>query len=189
MKTSPLRDAWAEARARASSLVGLAGFGVAELRDGDGRLVLAVPFANKITDVGDTYYAVAGIRTSAAAGAPSVYPTGMKLGTGTTAINKAAGTGMALAAYITGSKALWDSSYPQTSALGVNLGTNAIYKVTWPAGTATNGAISEVVIVNDAATDATSTAANTYSRALIGPINKTGTDALAITWNHLFLGA
>jgi hypothetical protein len=189
MNTSELTDAWADAWARATSLVGLVGYGVAELIDGDGRLVLAAPFANRITDVGDTYYAVAGVRTPVGAGAPSPFPNGMKLGTGTTAINKAAGTGMALAAYLTNSKALWDTSYPTTSVLGPNQGTNAIYKCTWAAGTATNGAISEAVIVADAGTDATSTAANTFARALIGPINKTGTDQLVLTWNHTFLGA
>ena len=54
---------------------------------------------------------------------------------------------------------------------------------------ATNGAITEVVIVNDQATNATSSAANTYSRALITSVNKGASDTLAITWNHTFLGA
>jgi hypothetical protein len=182
------RDAWREARFFASSLVGLVGYGVVEVFDDDGRLKIAVPFANKITDVGDNYYATAGIRTPAAAGAPSPFPNGMKLGTGTTAVAKN-GAGAALVTYLGNSKALWDSSYPQAVSLGAGLGVNAVYKCSWAPGTATNSAISEAVMVADAGTDATSSVANTFARALIGPINKTATDLVQLTWNHTFLGA
>jgi hypothetical protein len=112
----------------------------------------------------------------------------MKLGTGTTTVAKSS-TGAALATYLTASNAAFDSSYPQTANLGGGLGVNAVYKTTWAAGTATSSTINEVVICNDSATNATSTAANTYSRAVITTVNKTSSDSLAVTWNHKALGA
>jgi hypothetical protein len=112
----------------------------------------------------------------------------MKLGSGGTAVAKS-GAGGALVTYITASNVAFDSSYPQTANLGGGLGVNSVYKTTWAAGTATNSAITEVAIVNDQATNATSTAANTYSRALITSVNKTASDSLAITWNWKALGA
>ena len=65
---------------------------------------------------------------------------------------------------------------------------NAVYKTTWAAGTATNSAITEAVIVNDQATNATTTAANTIARVVFTAVNKTASDSLAITWNHKALG-
>jgi len=115
--------------------------------------------------------------------------TGMKLGTGATAAAKS-GAGGALVTYLSGSNVTFDATYPQTANLGAGLGVNAVYRCTWAAGVATNGAITEVVIVNDAATNATSTAGNTASRALFGSaINKTATDSLVVTWNWKALGA
>jgi hypothetical protein len=167
--------------------LGLVGFGVAHLLDGDGCTVQLVPFANTILDPGDVYVAAAMIRgiSPAVPGAPSSVPNGMKLGTGSTAVSKAGGTGTALTTYLAGSNAAFDATYPQTSGtLGVNLGANAIFKTTWAAGTpAGTNTITEVVIVNDQATNATSTAANTFSRAVITSVTKTATDSLAITWN------
>jgi hypothetical protein len=66
---------------------------------------------------------------------------------------------------------------------------NAVYKTTWGAGVATSSALTEVVIVNDAGTNATSTAANGISRSVFTLVNKGASDSLAITWNHKFLGA
>lgn len=168
--------------------VGIVGYGVAELKDGDGRTKLLVPFHNLITDAGDLY--VAGKIITAIAPASASAPTaanGMKLGSGATAVAKS-GAGGALVTYITASNVAFDSTYPQTANLGGGLGVNAVYKTTWPAGTATNAAITEVAIVNDQATNATTTAANTYSRALITSVNKTASDSLAITWNWKALG-
>ena len=65
----------------------------------------------------------------------------------------------------------------------------AVYKTTWGAGVATNSAITEAVIVNDQATNATTTAANTISRITFTAVNKGASDTLAITWSHKFLGA
>jgi hypothetical protein len=166
---------------------GMVGFGTAELFNGDGRRTMLIPFSNLITDAGDLYYAnkaIVGI-SPANASAPTA-ANGMKLGTGTTAVSK---TDAGLATYLTGSNAAFDASYPQTANLGTTLGVTAVYKVTWAAGTATSSTINEVVIVNDRATDADSSAANTYSRAVLTTVNKTGSDTLAVTWSHKFLGA
>jgi hypothetical protein len=168
---------------------GWVGFGVAHLVDGDGVTKQLVPFHNLITDAGDLY--IAGKVIAAIAPASPSAPTaanGMKLGSGSTAVAKS-GAGGALVTYISGSNVAFDATYPQTANLGAGLGVNAVYKTTWAAGVATNGAIVEVAIVNDQATNATSTAANTYSRALISSVNKTATDSLAVTYNWKSLGA
>jgi len=64
-----------------------------------------------------------------------------------------------------------------------------IYKTSWLAGDVTNADIEEVVLVNDAATDATTSEANTYARAVFTQVNKTAADSLAITWTQTLLGA
>jgi|SRR5215216_949826 len=143
---------------------------------------------NLITDAGDLYYAAKAI--AAIAPASPAAPTamsGMKLGTGTTAAAKS-GAGAALVTYITASNLAFDASFPVTQNLGAGLGVNGQYKTTWAAGVATNAAITEAVIVNDAATNATTTAANTSHRVVFTAINKTSTDSLVITWNAKFLG-
>jgi hypothetical protein len=143
---------------------------------------------NLITDAGDLYYAAKAI-TGIAPASPAA-PTamsGMKLGTGTTAAAKA-GAGAALVTYISGSNNLFDASFPVTQNLGAGLGVNGQYKTTWAAADVTNSAITEAVIVNDAATDATSSAANTSHRVVFTAINKTAADTLVITWNAKFLG-
>lgn len=190
------RDAWACALESAKGLAdggGIVGYGVAELIGPQGRAKLLVPFANLITDAGDLYYATkAVVSISPANGTAPTAVTGMKLGTSTTAAAKAS-TGGALVAYITGSNAVFDTTggpYPTVVNLGAGLGVNAVYKTTWAAGTATNATINEVVIVNDAGTNATTSVANTISRAVLSStVNKTASDTLAITWNHKFLGA
>lgn len=185
------RDAFKAALDAALALkpdgLGLVGYGVAELFDGDGTRIRLIPFHNLITDAGDLY--IAGkIITAIAPASPSA-PTaanGMKLGTASTAASK---TDAGLATYLSGSNVAFDSSYPQTANLGSTLGVNAVYKTTWPAGTATSSTINEVAIVNDQGTNADSTAANTYSRAVLTTVNKTASDSLAVTWNWKCLGA
>lgn len=172
------------------SLIGVRGYGVAEVLDAVGRLRQRVEFTNLITDAGDLYIAQKVITAISPANpsAPTAM-TGMKLGTGATAAAKS-GAGAALVTYLSGSNVTFDATYPQTQNLGAGLGVNAVYRCTWAAGVATNGAITEVVIVNDAATNATSTAGNTASRALFGSaINKTASDSLVVTWNWKALGA
>lgn len=169
--------------------VGLVGFGVAHLLDGDGRTKSLVPFANLVTTAGDEYYArkaIVGISPALPAAPTAV--NGMKLGTGTTAASKS-GAAAALVTYLAGSNVVFDATFPSAAAVGGDTGWNATYKTTWAAGVATNAAITEVAIVNDQATNATSAAAATISRAIIATVNKTAADSLAITWSHKFLGA
>jgi hypothetical protein len=182
-----LHSAYDAARALVTDRAGIVGYGIAELIDGDGRLKQLVPFHNLITDAGDLY--IAGKIIAAIAPASPSAPTaanGMKLGTASTAATK---TDAGMATYLTASNAAFDASYPQTANLGSTLGVNAVYKTTWAAGTATSSTINEVAIVNDQATNADSTAANTYSRAVLTTVNKTSSDSLAVTWNWKCLGA
>jgi hypothetical protein len=171
--------------------VGLVGYGIAEMFNGDGVRTLLVPFANLITDVGDVYYAQKGIVgiSPANATAPTAV-NGMKLGTGSTAVAKS-GAGAALVTYLSASNVVFDATFPSAATLGAGLGANMTYKTTWAAGVATTAsAITEVVIVNDQATNATTTAANTIARALLAGIaSKGASDTLAVTWNHKALGS
>lgn len=168
---------------------GVVGYGVVELRGPGGELKQVEPFANLITNNGDLYYAT---RAVAGIGTPNIaQPTlvsRMKLGTATTAVNKAAGTGIAIGTYISGSNIVFDTTHPAVNNLGTNLGVEAIYKTTWAAGVATNSAITEAVVTN-LATDAIGTAADVISRVVFTAVNKAAGDTLAITWTHKFLGA
>jgi hypothetical protein len=163
-----------------NSPVGLKGHLVCEWHDKDGNLIHRSEQDNLITAVGDQMYASRGAGLSS-----SATPTGMKLGTGTTAAAKT-GAGAALVTYLSGSNKAFDATFP-SAAGGV-----VTYKRTYAAGEATSASnITEVVIVTDAiATDATSTAANTASRALLAsPAPKAAGDTLTITWTHTALGS
>lgn len=191
-KPSVYRDAFEEALFMAKSLkddFGMVGFGVVVLSDGDGLIKEIEPFANMITTPGDQYYAQKGIVgiSPANATAPTAV-NGMKLGTGATAAAKS-GAGGALVTYKTASNIVFDATFPSAAAVGGDGGWNATYKTTWAAGVATDAALTEAVIVNDQATNATTTAANTISRTVFTAKNKTVDDSLAITWTHKFLGA
>ncbi len=190
--TQVIKESVIVALEQAKSLVdglGIVGFGTVLLIGPDGRLKEVEPFANRITTAGDEYYVRRG---AAGIGTPNIaQPTlmnGMKLGTGTTAASKS-GAGAALVTYLSGSNKLFDTSHPAIAAVGSDSGWNLAYKVTWAAGEATNSAITEAVVVNDAATNATTTAANTLSRVVFSAKNKGADDTLAITWTHTFLGA
>lgn len=151
----------------------------------------AVPFKNLVTTAGDQYYVRKAIASIAPANATApTAATGMKLGTGSTAAAKS-GTGSLLVTYLTGSNVLFDSTYPQASAVaGTDTGWLAIYQCTWPAGVATSATINEVVQVNDASTNATSTALNTYARSVFATtVDKASNEPLIVIWNHKFLGA
>lgn len=154
----------------------------------DGDLKEEAEIQNLVTDAGDLYYAGMCIAlVTPAAPAQPTKMTGMKLGTGTTAVSKA-GAGSALVTYITGSNNPFDTSWPVTSNLGAGLGVLGQYKTSWLAGDVTNAAITEAVICNDAGTDATSTAANTSHRIVFTALNKLSTDSLVITWSVKLLG-
>lgn len=153
---------------------------IAEWHDADGNLIHRSEQDNLVTAIGDRLYASrgAGLTTSAV-------PTGMKLGTGTTAVAKT-GAGAALVTYLAGSNKAFDATFP-SEAGGV-----VTYKRTYAAGEATSASnITEVVIVTDSiVTDATSTEANTICRALLAsPAPKAAGDTLTITWTHTILGA
>lgn len=189
-----LARAWAEAeemgRSLAADRMGLVGYGVGELSGPDGRLKEVRPFANLITTPGDQYYAQKGIVgiSPASPSAPTAV-NGMKLGTGTTAAAKS-GAGGALVTYKTASNVAFDATYPSAAAVaGTDTGWTATYKTTWGAGVATDTALTECAIVNDQATNATSTAANTIARTVFSAVNKGASDVYSMTWSHKFLGA
>lgn len=169
--------------------MGIIGTLTLELYGPDGELKDRRVVRNLITTAGDEYYAkkaIAGV-APASPSAPTA-ASGMKLGTGTTAAAKS-GAGAALVTYESGSNNPFDTSFPTTIDEAGDGGWSASYKTTWAAGDVTETALTEAVIVNDAGTDATSTAANTYSRVTFSAINKGAGDSLVGTWNHKFLGA
>lgn len=168
---------------------GITGKATVELYDADGNLKHSETVVNLITTAGDEYYA----KRSAAAVVPAAPAdvtkvTGMKLGTGTTAAAKS-GAGAALITYETASNNPFDATFPVLVDLTGDTGWQIQYKTTWAAGDVTEVALTEAVIVNDAAADATSTAANTIARIVFTAINKTASDTLVITWNHTFNAA
>lgn len=155
---------------------------VAELFDEHGNLKARDEVKNLVTAVGDRLYASrgAGLATSA-------LPTGMRLGTGNTAVAKT-GAGAAIVTYLATSNQAFDATFP-SEAGGV-----VTYKRTYAAGQATSAsAITEVVINTDTITNdnsTTATVANTVSRALLTGIGSKGaSDTLTITWTHTILGA
>lgn len=160
------------------------GHGKWELLGPDGELKQSGQFGNLITQVGDQYY---GERAAGTAGPPNQV-SGMRLGTGTTAVAKT-GAGAAIVTYVSGSQKAIDGSFPVPSLSGSSR--RIQWKTTWAAGQATANSIAECVITNEATlTDVAGTAANTIARALLSPVvNKGANDTLAITWNHDILGA
>jgi hypothetical protein len=163
-------------------IAGIIGEVTWELTDKDGNLKRSGKAKNLITQVGDQMYGErgAGITTT-----PT--PTGMKLGTGSTAVAKT-GAGAALVTYLTNSHQAFDGTYPQSS---LSTGRVITYRVTFAAGKATTASpITEAVIVNEALADATSAAAATVSRVILAGIGSKGaSDTLTITWTHTILGA
>lgn len=158
---------------------------ILERHDEHGNLIERFEGKNLVTQVGDQVY---GERGGGVSGAPAA-PTGMKLGTGSTAVAKT-GAGAAVVTYLSGSNKAFDATYPQSSLNGSSR--RITYKRTYAAGEATTAsAITEAVIVNDTiSTDSGSTAANTISRILVTGISAKGaSDTLTATWNHDLLGA
>jgi len=157
-----------------------------ELFGPDGELKAVREVGNLITTAGDEYYAKRGAAAVVPAAPSDVTKvTGMKLGTGATAAAKS-GAGAALVTYESASNNPFDATFPLLVDLASDTGWQIQYKTTWAAGDVTEAALTEAVIVNDAAADATSTAANTISRIVFSAINKTASDSLVITWNHTF---
>lgn len=171
------------------NLVGLKGWGTAVLTDADGQLKAWCEFENLVTDRGDQYYG----ERAAGISSPPGQVTGMKLGTGSTAVAKT-GAGAALVTYLSDSHQAINTggSFPSSSQPG-GAGTARViaWQAIWAAGKATTAsAITEVVIVIDTLADATSNATNTIARALLTGISSKGaSDTLTVTWNHSILGA
>ncbi len=157
----------------------ICGWVTVELRGGDGRLKHVEVVPNIVTQIGDQMYAE---RSTGIAGAPNAV-TGMKLGAGSTTPAKT-GAGAALVTYLSNSHQAIDAGYPQSSLVS---GKRRItWQSTWAAGKATTASpITEVVIVNETLSDATSAAAATISRALVtGVSSKDAADVLTIGWTH-----
>jgi hypothetical protein len=132
---------------------------------------------NLITQVGDQVQAerAAGIGALAA-------PTGMKMGTGSTAASKT-GAGAALVTYLSDSHQAFDATFPSSALVGS--ARRITWKTTYAAGKATTATpITEAVIVNNATlTDATSTSANTVHRALVSGVPSKGAgEVLTLIW-------
>jgi hypothetical protein len=107
----------------------------------------------------------------------SAVPTGMKLGNDSTATAIGTTATHAMnASYISGSNKTFDAT--PTEAVQGN-GGRVTMVCSWAAD------IEEVVVVNDATTNAISTAVNTYARAASGEfaaVNKGASDTLQVTW-------
>ncbi len=163
----------------AGGFVPLAGQVVVELRGPDGELKSRTVQDNIITNTGDQYYG----ERAAGIASPPAQVTGMKLGTGSTAVAKS-GAGAALVTYLSNSHQAMDGGYP-TSALSSNK-RRITWQATWAAGKATSASpITEAVIVNETLADSTSAAAATIARVLVtGVATKEAGDALTITWTH-----
>lgn len=161
------------------------GYGFYVLYDEKGKLKQYGDFANLITTVGDETYAKRGSGVAS----PNA-PTGMRLGTGSTAVAKS-GAGAAIVTYKSGTALAFDATYPQAAAIGSDTGWRVTYRRTWGAGVGTDSALAEVVITNESGpTDVAGTAANTVSRALLSPtVNKAAGDTLEVTWTHDFYDA
>lgn len=164
---------------------GIRGTLTLERRDAAGGLLERFEGENLVTQVGDQMYGERG----AGIGAAPAAPTGMKLGTGSTAVAKT-GAGAALVTYLSGSNKAFDATFPSSALNGSSR--RITYKRTYAAGEATTASpITEAVIVNETiATDATSAAAATISRVLVTGISAKGaSDTLTATWTHDLLGA
>jgi len=171
----------AERRRDNADVMVIEGDVLVEWFDKDGKKYHESKQKNLITTAGDNFYVARAVATS---GQPAS-ATGMKLGTGATAVAKT-GAGAALATYLPTSNKAFDATFPSVS------GNVATFKRTYAAGEGTTASnITEAVIVNDTiATDATSPAANTVSRVLLAsPAPKAAGDSLTVTWTHTFTGA
>lgn len=154
-----------------------------ELRGPDGELKGKGVSFNLVTDVGDTMYAQRG----AGIASPLAAPTGIQIGTGSTAVAKN-GAGAATVTYLIGQG--FDATYPTAPAASGGGGCTVTYRTTFAAGVGTTAsAVTEAVITNGTVTT-TSAAANTIARVILSGIASKGSaDTLTITWTHRLLGA
>jgi hypothetical protein len=141
-------------------------------------------FSNLVTQVGDQYVG----ERAAGIASPPAQVTGMRLGTGTTAVAKT-GAGAAIVTYVSGSNKAIDGGFPTSALSGSSR--RIQWKTSWAAGEATATGIAEAVVTNEnPLTNVAGSAANALSRALLSPtVNKGASDTLAVTWNWDLLGA
>lgn len=155
---------------------------IAELFGPDGELKQRIETDNVITQVGEQMYGERGGGVTS----PPAAPTGMALGTGSTATAKT-GAGAALVTG-TASSAVALTGTPTSGLSGSGNNPRRItYVVTWAAGVATATGLAEVVLQNGTATTVPTNAAttNVVARALLSPtVNKGASDSLTITWQH-----
>jgi hypothetical protein len=151
------------------------------LINADGSVCASGETHNVITQVGLKMYSDRALALAGAAAAP----TGMKLGTGTTAPSKTS-AGAVLGVYLANSHQAFDSGFPSSALQG--FGSRVTYKATFAAGKATSaGPITEAVIVNSVLTNATSSSADTVARVLlVGIPLKGAAQSLTVTWTHDF---
>jgi hypothetical protein len=151
----------------------------------DGAVKQRGTIHNLVTDYGDEW---AASRTAGVSAEDAV--TGMRLGTGATAVAKS-GAGAAIVTYLSGSQKALDATYPQLSDEGAGAGHDGVYRVTWDAGEATEDGIAECVVTNeDPLTNVAGAAGNTVARFLLSPtVDKAADDTLTITWTNRYLGA
>lgn len=131
---------------------------------------------NLCTQKGQQMY----VERGAGIGSAPAAPTGMKLGSGTTAA-ALTGAGSALVTYISNSHQAFDGTFPSAAVNGSAW--RVTYKCTFAAGKGT-GNIQELVIVIDALADATSTTANTAHRIVSAVGTKAAGDSLVVTWTY-----
>jgi hypothetical protein len=165
--------------------LGLNGIVVVELFDERGKLKHYEEVINRITDIGDQYYA----ERAVGIGSPPAQVTGMRLGKSATAASKTS-TGAAIGTYITASHVAISSGPTSSQPGGATTARRIAWVSTWAAGVATDTGIQEVVITNETPlTNVAGTAANTIARAVLTSFDKGSGDTLTITWNHDLLGA
>lgn len=147
------------------------------LTGADGDVKYDHTLRNVVTRVGEQMYGERGAGISGALAAP----TGMQLGTGTTATAKV-DPGASIVTLVPNS--LVAISTPSSSIPGTVR--RITYVATWVAGSATATGIAEVALVNQATgTQTAAPASATIARALLSPtVNKGAADSLTITWNH-----
>lgn len=156
---------------------GMVGTLEAVLTGPDGEIKGYCLVKNLLTQVGDQVVCerTAGIGTAAA-------PTGMRIGTGTTAAAKT-GAGAAIVTKVTAGNKAFDATYPQSALNGA--ARRITWRTTYNAGEGTSAtAIGEAVLVNDTiATDVATAAANTVARSVLTGLGiKGASDQLTLTW-------
>lgn len=169
--------------ARLLSQFHIMGFVQARLFGPDGKLKQLEEGYNLVTDYGDQHVG------------ERMYDdtfdivTGMRLGTGITAVAKL-GAGAAIVTYEPASQEALDA-VPIGVDKGTGLGWRVPHICTWIAGDVTEVALAEVVLTDETPiTDVAGVVGDTVARFVFGStIDKQAGDSLEVTWNIDFLGA